>query len=533
MRKPLMIVLTAALVLAAVPAMAELQNVQVGGEIRIRANYYSNYTFDTEGGPTLPATLSGSQVIWPSFFLPRRPIGTGAFNGTGITSAFAWSDRDSNDLQFIEQRTKLNVKADFTNEVSAFIELDSYDIWGEDFRSNYVTGVDGRAVSTDDVEVYQAYIEANEMFGLPLRARIGRQELSFGSEWLVGVNDTAAFFPGMSFDAFRLTYATDVFSVDAWASTLAESGISEQDGDVWFYGVYGSYLGLENITIDAYWMWIRDARSLNDTNFIAPIEWLEDIFSLDDYDVTNLHTVGLRGAGTIGAFDFEAEAAYQFGDADQVGFLFKPFLYGAEDEDFSAWGANLELGYTFDIAWTPRVYLGGAYFDGEDDRDISFGEFINPFDRPEASVSFNRLFSNWEYSEFIENTDLSNAYVIRGGVSANPTESIEVLLAVSYFQTLEEFDSPRYFTVGGFKIPVAPALSFWTQENDDELGTEVGLYVTYNYSEDLSFEVGWAHLFVGEGLEDGQFSNGNGLLFNGGTGDDDSDYVYFETKLCF
>jgi hypothetical protein len=535
MRKSLMIVLTAALVLAAVPAMAELQNVQVGGEIRIRANYYTNYTFDIagQGVAQTPPTLAGTQIIWPNFFLPRRAIGSGPFNGAGITSAFAWDDRNSNTLSFIEQRTRLNVKADFTNEVSAFIELDSYDIWGEDFRSDYITGLDNRAATGDDVEIYQAYIEANEMFGFPLRLRIGRQELSFGSEWLVGVNDTAAFYQGLSFDGIRLTYATDVFSVDAFAATLFESGINEQDGDVWMYGVYGSYLGLEDITIDAYWIMVRDGRSLNDTNFIAPIEWLEDIFGLDDYDATTLHTVGLRGAGTIGAFDFEAEAAYQFGDADQVGFLFKPFIYGDDGAEFEAWGANLELGYTFDVMWTPRVYLGGAYFDGEDNRDITFIEWLNPFDRPEASVSFNRLFSNWEYSEFIENTDLSNAYVIRAGVSANPTESIEVLLAASYFNSLEEFDAPRYFTVGGFRIPLAPALSFWTQENDDHLGTEVGLYVTYNYSEDLSFEVGWAHLFVADGLKEGQFSAANGLGFNGGTDDKDSDYVYFETKLCF
>ena len=446
MRKSLMAVLTAALLVAAVPAMAELQNVQVGGEIRIRADYYTNNTFDIAGqgvAQTAP-TLVGNQIIWPSFFLPRRAIGSGPFNGNGIVSSFAWSDRDSNAQSFVEQRTKLNVKADFTNEVSAFIELDSYDVWGEDFRSDYVTGLDNRAVTGDDVEVNQAYIEANEMFGMPLRLRIGRQELSLGSEWLVGVNDARSNFRGLSFDGARLTYATDQFSVDAWASTLFESGINEQDGDVWFYGLYASYLGLEDITIDAYWMWVRDGRSLNDTNFIAPIEWLEEIFNLDDYDVTNLHTVGLRGAGTIGAFDFEAEAAYQFGDADQAGFLFKPFLYGDDGADYSAWAANLELGYTFDITWSPRVYLGGAYFDGEDNRDINFIDYINPFDRPEASVSFNRLFSNWEYSEFLDATDLSNAYVLRAGVSANPTESVEVLLAVSYFETLEAFDAPRY-----------------------------------------------------------------------------------------
>ena len=529
MRKAVMIAMCAALLVTALPAMAELQNVQVGGEIRIRGNYYSNYT----PNGNVAGALFQNQIIWPNFFLPNRPIGSGPFNGNGIVSAFSWDDEDSNSQSFVEQRTRLNVKADFTNEVSAFIELDSYDVWGEDFRSDYITGADGRAVTNNDVEVYQAYIEANEMWGFPLRARIGRQELSFGSEWLVGVNDTAAFFQGLSFDGVRLTYATDVFSVDAFYTTLVEGGINEEDEDVSFAGLYGSYLGLEDITIDAYWIWARDARSVNDTNFVAPIEWLEDIFNLDDYDVTNLHTVGLRGAGTIGAIDFEAEVAYQFGDADGVGSLFKPFLYGDDGAEFDAWAGNLEVGYTFDFAWTPRVYLGGAYFDGEDNRDISFLEWVNPFDRAQASVSFNRLFSNWEYSEFIENSDLSNAYVLRGGVSVHPTESIEALLAVSYFNTLEEFDEPINVSIGGFKVPVAPALSFLTEENDSELGWEVGLYVTYHYSEDLSFQVGWAHLFVGEGLEDGQFSAGNGLAFNGGTSDDDSDYVFVETKLCF
>ncbi|HPO86092.1 MAG TPA: alginate export family protein, partial [Candidatus Hydrogenedentes bacterium] len=193
-------------------AFAELQTVQVGGELRIRANYYMN-TFTSPGA---------ARLRWPALAgfntLSARPIGTfgGIGNGIGILSPFAW-DSEGNDLDYVEQRTRLNVKADFTNEVSAFIELDSYDIWGEDFRSNWITGADVRSTSVDDVEVYQAYIEANEMWGLPLRARIGRQELSFGSQWLVGVNDASQGVWGLSFDALRLTYATDVFSVDAWA----------------------------------------------------------------------------------------------------------------------------------------------------------------------------------------------------------------------------------------------------------------------------------------------------------------------------
>jgi hypothetical protein len=518
MRGRIIVLVLAAVVLAtSLPAMAELQNVTVGGQLRIRGNYYRN------------AYTSAPEVSWPGFFLPARPIGSVDHS---IVSFFDWNDA-GNDLDFVEQRTRLNVNADFTDEVSAFIELDSYDIWGEDFRSNYITGADARANTGDDVEVYQAYIQAKEMWGTPLQLRVGRQELSFGNQWLVGVNDASSTFQGLSFDAVRLTYDTDQFSVDAWASKLFEANAAEEDGDTDFYGVYATYKGIENVTLDAYWMFLRDASSRNDTNGNWLPELLENWLNLDDYDVTNLHTVGLRGAGTFGAFDFNAEAAYQFGDADRIGSFFKAFTYGDDDAEFSEWGANLELGYTFDMAYKPRVYIGGAYLGGEDNRGVSFWEWLSPFDKPDASVSFNRLFSNWEYSEFLENSDLSNVWVARAGVSASPVENVDLLLAVTYFQSLDDFDAPRHIKIGRYRVPLNPDWSFWTEKNDDSLGTEVGLYATYHYSEDLTFNAGWAHLFVDDGLEEGNFNALNGLGFDGGTGSDDADYVFLESVLKF
>ncbi|HNT87583.1 MAG TPA: alginate export family protein, partial [Candidatus Hydrogenedentes bacterium] len=169
MRKYALIVATIALVTVAVSAVAELQQVSVGGSIRIRGNYVHNELT----GP-LP------QLRWAPPLLGKRPIG-GPFN-PAVASIYHWDD-DGPAYSSVEMRTRLHVKADFTDNVSAFIELDSYDNWGEDFRSNYITGVDGRAASVDDVEVFQAYIEARELWDTPLSMRIGRQELAFGSQW--------------------------------------------------------------------------------------------------------------------------------------------------------------------------------------------------------------------------------------------------------------------------------------------------------------------------------------------------------------
>jgi hypothetical protein len=130
-------------------------------------------------------------------------------------------------------------------------------------------------------------------------------------------------------------------------------------------------------------------------------------------------------------------------------------------------------------------------------------------------------------------------------VSVQPTEKTEILLTGAYFQA----DSPTY-TNGILGIP------FLSHENDDELGWEVGLYLTYDYSEDLSFNFGYAHFFSGDGLDSerilgssggfgglgglffpallgGNFVNGNGLVRTGGIDDDDADYVFAETSIKF
>lgn len=451
---------------------AELQNVEVNGSIRIRGNL-----FDFDEIVTNPGI----------FGFGRRTVST--------------------ETSFVEQRTRLGVCADFTDEVKAVIEFDSYDIWGSSFRSNYITGIDtpeAGIATSNDVDLHQAYIQAEEMWGTPLRLRVGRQEISLGSEWLVGVNDASSIFTGLNFDAIRMTYATDMFSVDAIAAKLNETFDSFSNGDVDLYALYASYLGLEDITIDAYWMMVNDNASLT-------------AFNVD------LHTIGLRGAGTIGAFDFEAEAAYQFGQAE----IDRRFFLARDIEfDFDSLGVNLEAGYTFDMNYTPRVFLGAAYLEGGDNDTSGLRNF---FRRDEPDLSFNRLFSNWEYSEFLENTDLSNVIVYRAGLSGNPTEALSLALAATYF----EVDEP---TRTGILLQ---------READDTLGVELGLYGDYQYSEDLVFRAGYAHFFGDDGLGDRQrflfiplgrlFNNsvGNGLLPIVGDEDDDFDYLFIEAEVKF
>jgi hypothetical protein len=215
----------------------------------------------------------------------------------------------------------------------------------------------------------------------------------------------------------------------------------------------------------------------------------------------NTHTVGLRGAGTLGAFDFEAEAAYQWSDLDVPIWALdadRDAIVGIDEHNSNsdAWAANLELGYTFDMNYTPRVFVGGAYFEGSKD-----------------GASFNRLFSGWKYTQFYQYglsdaayNNLSNFWTARAGVSAMPTESLKLQLSGAYLDLVEDF--------GG----------------DADLGWEIDLAATYAYTQDLSFEVGYSHFFTGDALKS-VFVDEDANVWTKSS--DDLDYFYFQTKLSF
>jgi hypothetical protein len=514
--------------LAPCNATAELQTVLVGGELRIRGQAWSN-NFGNKTG----SVFTGNNLRYGANAVTGRPIGD-PFGGQNILSFFDWDSR-GDDYQLVEQRTRLNVRADFTEQISTFVEFEAYHAWGENFRSNYVTGLDQRGVG--DVVVHQGYIEANELFDTPIRLRIGRQEMLLGSGWLIGTGDNLPEFPGLSFDGVRATWMDDQFSVDALWAKLAERSFTVGDNqDTDLFALYGSYTGLEEITLDAYWMLVRDSRDLADTAFPGFQELFEDWLGLDSYGTTELHTVGVRAAGLIGGFDYNAEVAYQFGDADAMGFLFRPYGYGDNTAKFSAWAADAEVGYTFDVNWQPRLWLAAAYFDGEDNRDITFWEWLNPFSalvRPESSISFNRLFSDRSYSMILDDQGaLSNFWTVQAGVTVQPTEALRLGAEVAWFEAVEPFDQPWHLRVNGGRVTL-PGLGFLTYETDTELGWETGLWAEYHYTADLLFKAGWRHFFVGDGSEDGNFVDLNGLVFNGGTAGKDADYLYLEAELTF
>jgi hypothetical protein len=498
-------VLVTFLLFAAV-AQAELQQVSVGGELRIRGRWYMN-TF-TQG--------FARETRIPNAWLGKRPIG---FNG--VSSIFAW-DGDTVDWARYESSVLLDVKAEFTDNIGAVIELYDFHQWGEDFRSNYITGNDFRATTSDDVEINQAYIHVRSLFDSPIGVVVGRQRVKLGKGWLISDMLTPSQY--ISHDGILLHYLQDPWAILAFTAKPLETMGGDDDADI--YGMYGTWAGMDALALSGYWMLLRHATGVEDTYGGLFQEWLEDRLDIDDYDATKLHTVGMRAFGMKGGWDYDLEVAYQFGEADHTGAMFRPvgMRYGDDDAEYDNWGAQLDLGYTFqETAWSPRLLMQACYFQGHDNRDISFWGWINPFYTPEASVSFNRLLSSENHVPTInDNGWLSNFYQITGGVELQPTEKITLHMHVAK----EWIDEP-------FDFPVFPGLPFWTREGSDDLGWEIAAWAKYNYSDDLSFMLYGNVLFPDDGLTDGAFIQFNGTDFSGGSDNDTAGYLFWMSTLKF
>ena len=165
----------------------------------------------------------------------------------------------------------------------------------------------------------------------------------------------------------------------------------------------------------------------------------------------------------------------------------------------------------------PRVFLGGAYFSGDDNRDVSFWQWLTGVYRPKSSLAFNRMFSGTVYSWILDTgQDFSNFNQIRGGVEFHPFEKVTAYLSAAYFQANAPFDGPRAISIGKYRVAIAPSESFWTQESSKDLGFDTYCWMRYDYSDNLYIKLGWEHLFTGDGLADGSFLHRNGLEFSGG-----------------
>ena len=318
--------------------------------------------------------------------------------------------------------------------------------------------------------LYQGYVDGSLPPARRISVRAGRQELSYGSNFLLGAD---TFFNGLTFDAVKLTLKpVDGFSVDLLGGRYAKQVSDGIEGTL--YGAYGTYAVGENLTLDLF--------GLRDTGD----EGLVHVGG--DHERT--WSVGTRVAGRIGKkIAFEVEPVYQFGRKDRD---------GSSHDHIRAFGGHVDL--TVDPAlgrFPGQLFLSYAFGSGDDDPESgTFREFHNP-NNDTALIGDISVIGDLS-GLTVGDASASGLHVVTAGVGIDVTEKVNLSLDGHWFRA--------------DKVPAGVS---------KDVGVEANLILTYSFSDSLSALASVNRFFTGDFFQE---AAGSGK---------DIDYAYLMVQATF
>lgn len=437
----------------ALPAYAETQSVRVSGDLTIRGIHRDEFDLNKNG--------------------------------------------PSEDEDFLMTTAEVQIDADLTDNVSTVIRIVNQRNWGDsDYRSltreHLSTGTTAYNLdlghSLLDLGVDLAYVQIKELIFQPVTLKLGRQDLWFGRGLVIGANQVdpgqiSAIIAGVNlgtsrgigspeltafnaFDAARLTIDFEQYApfvVDLVYFKNDEGDIDAED-DVNVWGVNMAYdWDVYNAETEAY-CWLK----LDGTN-------TSQSTTLGGYD--ELYTIGARGS-FVPHEDavFGAEAAVQLGD----------YVGNANQPQRKRLGYLLNA-YVDYLGWTKYLYspkLGAEYLFLSGDHNVGKGDDLKAgWDAMYRGYYplLIRPFQGYYYmtGRFPLGSDLGltnqHAFILKGSLQPLDDVKFEATAAKYYFD--EE------------------ALQGGTGH---DIGTELDLMTTYDYTEDVTFSLLTAWFFPGK-----------------------------------
>ncbi len=432
------------------PAVAAVQNVKVSGDIDVKAISRDNFDL-------------------------RK------------TTRFTTTNDDK--LQAYLQTTRVRVDAGLTDNVSASVRLLNQRLWDADVEA------------TNNIDLDLAYVTLKELVYSPLTLTIGRQELNFGTGFIVsnaalladpnGTFSTAGnatltnvhgsqlreFSAYNAYDAIRATLDFAPLTLDAIVAKINERGETGHDQDL-----YGLNLNWKGAPVDrwhgeaeAYWFWKNDRNAG---------------FTIHDntgriYERNNVHTIGARTAlEPVKDLWLNGEIAGQFGA------LYDTVLLPGQasgNRQRRALAAQASAAYTFStVQYTPNVGVGWVFYSGQRTGGSNGNSFVNAWDPMFRGQSYTAI------SEYLTGNDAGYGYYTT--FDPNDTDAgtnRHQLYADLGAKPLKDLSlQARYAHIWFAQTPVAG--------RSKNAGDEVNLQGKWDYTEDVQFGVLAAAFFPGK-----------------------------------
>ena len=235
-------------------------------------------------------------------------------------------------------RTRL--RADVTMNPDVLVRVE--------FQDARVYGQKATALNTGSpaFDLRQGYVEVQNILETPLGLRLGRTELAYGNQRLLGAIDWNLF--GYSFDAGILKAAFGDVSVDVIGAALARNvnPVPGYNRDVILTGTWIAWKPSEvKSTVQGFLLFDNPK---------------------DSKLRQNRYTAGLYANGVYGGFDFAVDGVYQFGE----------YITARSTLDIGASMVCVKAGYTFKELSNLRIGAGFDMLSGTDLNDSTkYGTF--------------------------------------------------------------------------------------------------------------------------------------------------------------
>ena len=361
---------------------------------------------------------------------------------------------DFNNDTPVNRSTQLRVRLDAAfqpaESILAFVQFQDSRIYGTE--PNTFTNI-------RNVDLHQAYLQVGNFFAKKLSLKMGRMQMAYAKERLVGAVDWHNV--GRAFDGTLLRYAPDErFGVDVFGTKIVQRADYENPADTGFYfgGLYASHRPKEFYRVDLYILGEWNRRETE--NHGAELQRV---------------TIGTYDTGNFNVIDYDIEAAVQFGTR-----------YNASTEErqrISAFMLTGAIGYTIDVAYKPRIRFGYDYLSGGEPTDENYKVFDTPF------ATNHRFYGLMDYFVSIpSHTEGRGLQDIMMQFEIAPNKKLTVRADVHQF------------------LPAKRMM------NGDSYGQEVDVTALYRYHEVLRFTLG-ASLFIPDKLMQSRFRENDDSAF--------------------
>ena len=350
------------------------------------------------------------------------------------------NDVDSDNWSVIRHKTSVHAGLDLGDGISGFVKITNQN-WG-----NGVTPSDN-----NDLFVDNAWINVKNFLDLPVTLKLGRQNLMYGSGFVLFDGQSQLGSNSLYFDGIKLTaHFSDNMMLDMIYVKDEENARANN-----------AAVGEDDITLSGLYLTYKE----------TPIVGKAEVYALNRHDESlgkDIIMYGLRASDKLKCgFDYSAEIAVQTGDA-------------MTNVDQDAMGYKLDAGYTLkDVSMKPRFFVGYAALTGDEAGSTDnerWDTFYGGWPQFGDLLAFKYI--NAGPFNILNTTD--PGYNSMSSVGGEAVYSNINILTVGTSAALTEKLSGKvsYSTI-----------TFDEIVGDDEFGNYVQGSVKYKYSKNLSFSI--------------------------------------------